>query len=67
MTAASQFCVFFQLICSKMLKVLQAKNRTLSERERLKLLDQAGKIERQNFFDNQNEIYSFTSDKLGWM
>jgi hypothetical protein len=25
------------------------------------------KIERQNFFDNQNEIYSFTSDKLGWI
>lgn len=24
-------------------------------------------IERQSFFDNQNEIYSFTSDKLGWI
>ena len=25
------------------------------------------KNKRQNFFDNQNEIYSFTSDKLGWI
>jgi hypothetical protein len=33
--------------------LLQAKNRTLSERERLKLLDQAGKIERQNFEQNK--------------
>jgi hypothetical protein len=33
--------------------LLQAKNRALSERERLKLLDQAGKIERQNFEQNK--------------
>jgi hypothetical protein len=33
--------------------LLQAKNRTLSERERLKLLDQAGKIERANFEQNK--------------
>ena len=25
------------------------------------------KIERKNFYDNQNEIYLFTSDKLGWI
>jgi len=40
--------------------LLQAKNRTLSERERLKLLDQAGKIERQNFEQNKKiQIDSF--------
>lgn len=33
--------------------LLQARNRTLSERERLKLLDQAGKIERANFEQNK--------------
>lgn len=33
--------------------LLQSKNRSLSDRERLKLLDQAGKIERANFEQNK--------------
>jgi len=33
--------------------LLQAKNRTLSEQERLKLLERAGKIERDNFEQNK--------------
>ncbi len=32
-----------------------------------KNLTKEGKIERYNFYNNQNQIYSFTSDKLGWI
>ena len=30
-------------------------------------LSKEEKIERKNFYDSQNQIYSFTSDKLGWI
>ena len=30
-------------------------------------LSKEEKIERHSFYDNQNQIYSFTSDKLGWI
>jgi hypothetical protein len=32
-----------------------------------KNLSKEEKIERHNFYENQNQIYSFTSDKLGWI
>lgn len=46
--------------------ILQSKNRTLSEQQRLKFLDEAGKIERDNFNQNkalQEEAFNLALDQ----